>query len=101
MNIIDEKDLKLFDTKLNRLLHTIRTAYVMATTMTQRMTGYKQKHPNADDAKIKALFYEELRNKERDILANYDDMTMQAITIGISFPFTLDEIINFIDNSII
>lgn len=100
MNTTDVKDLELFNTNLDRLLHSIGIAHVLATTMTQRMTDHKQKYPNMDDAKIEYLFRHELHEKELAVRADYDSMRMRAVTCGFDIPFSIDEILNYIENSI-
>lgn len=100
MTDLDFKDLELFNANLDRLLHSIEVARVMAMTMTQRMTDYKHQYPNMDDAKIDSLFFSELEEQKKAIRADYDSMLMRAVTCGITFPYSIGEILDYIENSI-
>lgn len=100
MTDLDFKDLELFNANLDRLLHSIEVAHVMAMTMTQRMTDHKHQYPNMDDAKIDSLFFSELEEQKKAIRADYDSMLMRAVTCGITFPYSIGEILDYIENSI-
>ena len=100
MNTTDVKDLELFNANLDRLLHSIGIAHVLAATMTQRMTDYKHQYPDMDDAKIEDLFRRELHEKELSVRADYDSMRMRAVTCGITLPYSIGEILDYIENSI-
>ncbi len=100
MTDLDFKDLELLNANLDRLLHSIEVAHVMATTKTQRMTDYKHQYPYMDDAKIDYLFFSELEEQKKAIRADYDSMLMRARSCRITFPYSIGEILDYIENSI-
>lgn len=100
MTDLDFKDLELFDVNLHRLLSSITTARVLAESLTYRKTEHKRKYPNMNDAKIDRLFFSELEEYKKTIRADYDSMLMRAVTCGITFPYSIGEILDYIENSI-
>lgn len=100
MTDLDFKDLELFNANLDRLLHSIEVARVLAESLTYRKTEHKRKYPNMNDAKIDRLFFSELEEYKKTIRADYDSMMMRAVTCGITFPYSIGEILDYIENSI-
>lgn len=100
MTDLDFKDLELFNANLDRLLHSIEVARVLAESLTYRKTEHKRKYPNMNDAKIDSLFFSELEEYKKTIRADYDSMMMRAVTCGITFPYSIGEILDYIENSI-
>ncbi len=100
MNTVSFRDLQIFDKELHVLNNLISATRVMAETMSERIAGHKCLYPSMDDAKIKSIFRDELNEQESKVSAAYDSMLSCAVTCGFDFPYSIDEILNYIENSI-
>lgn len=98
MTKLDLADLRLFAHSIKRLHDSIELARLLHDTTDVRTANVKRKYPNMADDKIAYNIQLELRDKIKDVKANYNDVAMNAASCNVRFPYEIGEIISYINN---